>query len=341
VDARREAAGARSLSDSKEQPSTGGLPIVGGRSIERTQDGLTVADDPGIRIGKGPPEATILLIAHPENQHLGARYRLVPGERLEIGRAPDAAISLSDVPSLSRRHARLWFHDGVVHLEDLGSRNGSWVNDRRVRGSQALGSGDRFQLGAVHFKLLHERDVEHAYHLAIHEMLERDGLTGAFNRRKFTDEAAREVSRARRHRRPLALLLLDLDRFKLVNDRLGHLAGDAVLKQLVDRCLRVVRTEELLARLGGEEFAILCPEMAREGAIELAEKVRALCASEPFDAGGTPQRVTISCGVATFDGSMRTVDDLVDAADRALYEAKRSGRDRVVAAPPEDDPTPG
>lgn len=329
------------MSGPRRLPSTDDVPVIRQRGVDRTQEGVTVADVPGVAPGSAPPEATVLLIAHPEHRRLGTRYRLGPGETLEIGRSPDAAICLSEVPSLSRRHARLRFHHGIVHLEDLGSRNGTWVNDRRVKGREALASGDRFQLGAVHFKLLHERDVEHAYHLAIHEMLERDGLTGAFNRRKLGEEGAREISRARRHGRPLALVMLDLDRFKQVNDDLGHLAGDAVLKQLVDRCQRMVRAEELLARLGGEEFAILCPETTRDGAIELAEKIRALCASEPFDAGGSPRRVTVSCGVASLDDSMRRLDDLVEAADRALYEAKRGGRDRVVASSPGAEPPPG
>jgi diguanylate cyclase (GGDEF)-like protein len=220
---------------------------------------------------------------------------------------------------------------GRVTLEDLGSRNGTYLNDRALQGPVELRSGDRFQLGNVHFKFLHERDVEHAYYEAIYEMVVRDGLTGIYNRRKFFEEGAREFARAQRHSRPLALLLLDLDHFKRVNDDLGHLAGDTTLKQLAARLQPLVRTEELFARIGGEEFAVLCPETDIERAGILAEKLRRLAGGTPFDAGGVLVPITVSIGVAVALPGMSRLEDLLRAADRALYTAKNEGRDRVRA----------
>jgi diguanylate cyclase (GGDEF)-like protein len=311
--------------------STDSINIGGVPATERTHDGPTLVDIGAVSPEAVGFEAAVILIAHPENRRLGARFRITPGATLEVGRSPQAAISLPEVPSLSRSHARLRFERSRVLLEDLGSRNGTFVNDRALRGTAELRSGDRFQLGAVHFKFLHERDVEHAYYEAIYEMVARDGLTGVYNRRKFFEEAGREFARAQRYRRPLALVMMDIDYFKRVNDEHGHLGGDAVLKQLAARLQPLVRTEEIFARLGGEEFAVLCPETDVERASVLAEKLRNLCRGTPFDCNGVAVRVTLSLGVAEMHAEQSRFEDLVRVADEALYQAKDGGRDRVVA----------
>lgn len=314
-------------------PSTDSLnlrDVVG--STHTTDPLLTVTDGalPAAALGL---EADVILIAHPENRRLGHRFRLSPGGSLDIGRAPTAQVSLPEVPSLSRSHARLRFVGNRVVLEDLGSRNGTFVNDRQVQGGPVeLKSGDRFQVGSVHFKFLHERDVEHAYHEAIYQMVMRDGLTEVYNQRKFQEEATREFARAQRHERPLALVLLDIDHFKQVNDTYGHLCGDAVLMQLAARVAARLRPEQVFARLGGEEFGVLCPETGVDGAAALAEKLRQMFEIEPFQAA-TPFTVTCSFGVAGLAREMATFDDLVAAADAALYRAKREGRNRVVTGP--------
>ena len=139
--------------------------------------------------------ATIILIAHPENKLLGKRFHLAPGAALGIGRDPSSGVSLPDVPSVSRNHALLRHRGGNVTIEDLGSANGTYINDRPVDSLTLLQSGDRFQLGAVHFKLLNELDIETAYHDAMFELANRDGLTGAYNKRRFDSEIEREFRR--------------------------------------------------------------------------------------------------------------------------------------------------
>jgi len=299
----------------------------------RTGDRPTMVGDAAPAQVRAGLEAALILIAHPEHRRLGTRFRLTPGSALELGRSPAAQVSLPEVPSLSRSHALLRYVGDRVTIQDLGSRNGTFLNDRLVTGEMVLRSGDRFQVGAVHFKFLRERDVEHAYYEAIYEMVVRDGLTGAFNRRKFLEEAGREVVRAHRHGRPLALILIDIDDFKRVNDTLGHLAGDALLKQLAVRFETRVRQEQLFARLGGEEFAVLSPETDAEGAAAHAEVLRGLCADRPFDlTTGKPVTMTCSFGVAELGSAMTRVEDLLRTADRALYRAKDEGRNRVVVA---------
>lgn len=280
-------------------------------------------------------EANVILIAHPEDKMLGQRYRLPPNGSLEIGRSSLSDISLPDVRSISRSHATLRHNGYAVEIEDLGSTNGTFVNDRPVERRQILRSGDRFQVGAVHFKFLHEQDPEHAYHEAIYQLVVCDGLTQSFNRRKFTEETARELERAKRHHRPLGLVLFDIDHFKKVNDTFGHLAGDHVLQQIARRTRDFLRTEQVFARVGGEEFAILNPEMDAEGTLTLAEKLRERIAGETFPYAGVDLAITCSFGVAELRPEMKTPDELYEAADRALYQSKNQGRNRVSRWEPE------
>ena len=241
-------------------------------------------------------------------------------------------VCLPEVPSISRNHARLEYLTGLVILRDLGSTNGTYVNDRLLDGPAVLKSGDRFQVGAVHFKFLHEQDVEHAFHMAIFELLTRDGLTEAYNKRKFDEELDREFARSRRYSRPLSLIFFDVDHFKAVNDEHGHVAGDFVLKQICERVAECVRVEQVFARIGGEEFAVLCPETEAASASLLAEKLRASIAGAPCRTSKGPISVTCSFGIAQRDADMASGPELCEAADRALYASKSAGRNLVTGA---------
>ena len=285
---------------------------------------------PRRRRSDASPEANLILIAHPQNQMLGARFRFRPGTALVVGRVKSADISLPDVSSISRRHARLRYRTESVVLEDLGSTNGTYINDTRIEDPTVLRSGDRFQVGGVHFKFLQERDVENAYHEAIHDMVVRDGLTQISNRRHFEEEADRELARARRYDRPLTLVLFDLDDFKAINDAHGHLCGDLVLKQVVRLTGDFLRREQVFARVGGEEFAILTPEARSDGGRVLAERLRARIARNPFEYSGALFPVTCSYGVAELDEEMKSAHELYEAADQALYRSKNSGRNAVT-----------
>jgi diguanylate cyclase (GGDEF)-like protein len=287
--------------------------------------------------GAGEIEANVILIAHPENRTLGTRFRLRPGSVIEIGRSPTSEISFPEVLSISRAHARLEHHGSNVVIEDLGSTNGTYVNDRLIQKNQQLRSGDRFQVGAVHFKFLHERHVENAYHLAIYDLVMRDGLTEIFNKRQYEEEVEREVARASRYSRPLTLALFDIDHFKAVNDTYGHLCGDFVLKQVAERVRTGLRAEQVFARVGGEEFVVLCPETNGESARRLAEKLRDRIAAEPVEYAGFQVPVTCSFGVAELQPEMRDGAALYEAADRALYEAKQGGRNMVCLAAAAED----
>ncbi len=163
----------------------------------------------------------------------------------------------------------------------------------------------------------------------IHELMLRDPLTGVHNRRALNERLTEELARSRRFGHPLALLMLDVDHFKAINDRYGHQTGDQVLT-VIGRCLREhVRRIDFVARYGGEEFVILLPETDREGARRFAERLRQAVAA--LELGGELASPTVSIGVAV-SREADTPDSLLQRADAALYAAKRAGRNRVMVA---------
>lgn len=157
-----------------------------------------------------------------------------------------------------------------------------------------------------------------------------DGLTGIHNRRHFEMRIGDELERASRFQRRIAVLMLDIDHFKRLNDEFGHLLGDEVLRGVAGILKQQLRKVDVVCRYGGEEFAVLVPETTGDNAVLVAEKLRRQVESHLFP--GVPRPVTISCGVADYPTHGLTRDEVVAAADGALYRAKQTGRNRVVAA---------
>jgi diguanylate cyclase (GGDEF)-like protein len=172
---------------------------------------------------------------------------------------------------------------------------------------------------------------------ALTEQLEeqalRDPLTGLYNRRYLDDALERELVRAQREGYPLSVVLLDLDRFKALNDAHGHPAGDTVLVALGKALREQVRAGDLASRIGGEEFLLVLPNMPLAAAAERIDKLRARFAATEVDAGREKLRASFSAGVAACPENGTSTVDLVSAADAALYRAKQEGRDRVCVAP--------
>jgi diguanylate cyclase (GGDEF)-like protein len=166
----------------------------------------------------------------------------------------------------------------------------------------------------------------------LQEIADRDALTGLFSRRRFQEELDREVSRARRHGRPGALLLLDLDGFKHVNDTLGQAAGDELLTRIGEALRSILRDSDVLARIGGDEFALILPDTDVAAARVVGEKlVEAVRANGSVSAGGRSAGVTVSVGITPVSGGPELdVAKLLIESDLAMYHAKESGKNRVA-----------
>src|SRR4249920_398171 len=191
---------------------------------------------------------------------LGRRYEFDKSRRdVVVGRDPDNDIMVEHA-AISRRHARLFEKDGGIWVEDLGSTNGTQVNDAQIDGPRQLRNGDQLRFGGSILKFIEGGNVEALYHEEIYRLMITDGLTGAATQRAFGEFLDRELLRAKRHARPLVLVMLDIDHFKEVNDTNGHLAGDYVLRGVATAVRGEVRGDELFARYGGEEFAVVLPE---------------------------------------------------------------------------------
>ena len=181
-------------------------------------------------------------------------------------------------------------------------------------------------------QLEHEIAERRQLEAQLRRMATTDGLTGTLNRARFLALGRRELERSLQAGRGLAVLMLDIDHFKLINDRYGHLAGDEALKHFVAQLRTGVRSIDLLGRLGGEEFAIVLPAIPGEAALQVAERLRARVAATPLVHGDHTIGITVSIGLAMARPTDRTIEQILARADARLYAAKDAGRDRVVSA---------
>ena len=269
----------------------------------------------------------LVVIYTADPKTLGKRF-VLDQATVRVGRGSDNTIVI-DGDSVSRRHCVFEKRDESWWCVDDTSTNGTYVNDERVRPGRELKNGDKIKIGPNILKYLSGLDVESQYHEEIYRMTIIDGLTGAHVKRYFLECLEKEMNRARRHRRPLCLVMFDIDHFKKVNDQYGHLAGDHVLKELARIVSGRVRRDEIFARYGGEEFSLILPETPLEGAVNLADMLREKASEAPYLFADQPIRVTISLGIAQLADDRWTTSDFIQLADDKLYQAKRNGRNRV------------
>ncbi len=293
------------------------------QTTSASQTVLTEAGD--ARAPRPSSENGCLVVIY--GHEIGRRVR-VTAEPLVIGRSPNCDIQV-DQESVSRNHCRIRFEDGEFLVRDLGSTNGTYVNDDLVQADGRLRRGDQLKVGRTILKFIVGDDVEVEYHEEVYRLMTTDGLTQLHNQRYFDEMLDREVARAKRYKRSFSLLVFDIDHFKHVNDRFGHLAGDSILRQLGAVLSGRLRVNDVLARIGGEEFALITPEVGIDGARELAGKINRLIGDARFEFEGTRVAITASVGVAEWQAHYEDPSDLLKAADDKMYEAKRSGRNQV------------
>jgi two-component system, cell cycle response regulator len=305
-------------------PSVSSLPPSPEDDQRETEKSLSVPSAPLHR-----DRASLTLLTGPD---AGQVFPLV--NESVVGRDFDSQVRIEDA-AISRAHARiLRLPSGKYVLEDLDSMNGTFVGPERVT-RRELVSGDRIQFGpkiTVRFGITDE--AEEMLQRQLFESSTRDHLTRVYNRRYFMTRLAAEVAHARRHASALALLLLDIDRFKEANDQYGHLVGDAILRSIGDRVVSLIRVEDVFARFGGEEFVVLIRATGPLDGARLAERLRSSIETMKVRAEGVEVGITVSIGV----GSLGELElhsgghELLKLADRRLFSAKEAGRNRVCAS---------
>jgi diguanylate cyclase (GGDEF)-like protein len=256
----------------------------------------------------------------------------IPEAGIILGKSGLADVTLND-SSVSPQHLRV-MRNGDTYVEDLASETGTFVNGQRVEQRQQLLDGDYVSVGQrIIFKFSMVDEFEEQAHRALFELTLRDPLTQLYNRQYFDDRLYREFMFAQRHGTPLGLLLIDVDHFKSVNDTCGHPTGDAVLKLLALKLQETMRSEDVVARYGGDEFVIIVRGSTLQQlnglATRLCEQIRTLHIVPEL---GLP--VTISIGVACCDSTAWYASPraLLLAADDAVYAAKEAGRNRAVCS---------
>ena len=245
-----------------------------------------------------------------------------------VGRSQEADLVIVH-RSVSREHCRIWREGDGYRIRDLGATNTTRLNENRIEGDMSLADGDQVTVGESILKFISQDSVEARYHEEIYQLATHDALTDLINRRHFIELADNEIARALRHGRPLSLCILDVDLFKPVNDRYGHISGDEVLRQIAGLLRKHARNDDIAARIGGEEFALLVAECDADAARVFAERLREAVAATVFSPGGEPQHITVSIGISALAKGRDTRPTLMAAADSALYRAKSEGRNRV------------
>jgi two-component system, cell cycle response regulator len=257
------------------------------------------------------------------------RHFALTGSTFRIGRAPDMEIALNDELA-SRCHCAVTRRDGVVILEDCDSKNGTFVDGRRIA-REAITPVSSIQVGHTLLKLEYKELSEVEFEEELFRNATTDALTNAANRFYFMRRAEEELALARRGAYRVAIVMIDLDSFKDINDALGHQAGDFVLRAVASAIDAVKRREDILGRYGGDEFICMLRGQGGEPEIRgFCERIRARIETEPVVFDAMPIRATVSIGAAVSPRSGEiAIEDLIAAADRALYAAKQDGRNRI------------
>lgn len=296
----------------------------GAEIVDKTE----VADDDTLKLRLEEAKSSSPVLVVISGKPLGKSFFLSK-EVSVLGRDLTADISIGET-SISRRHTEFRLTPDGLAVRDLGSTNGTFVNDQKVEGERDLSDGDLIRTGSTILKYLKEGKIENIHYAKMYDLASRDDLTGAFNKKAILEIVKDEYSRSTSKNISLTLLFFDIDHFKQVNDKYGHPAGDYVLKETCSLIKnKMTRQQDALGRYGGEEFVLVLRETPLRIAVDVAERIRSTIEKHNYTFDGKQMPVTISLGVATLDSTTKSADDLLTTADKALYDAKAQGRNRV------------
>jgi diguanylate cyclase (GGDEF)-like protein len=283
---------------------------------------------------KESEHSIILTIIAGNEIDFGKRF-ILENDRAGIGREVGNDIPLNDGKT-SKFHCEISILrsgksiDQII-IKDLASTNGILVNGKPVI-QATLKAGDKIQVGDTLLQLNYSDAIEKEYHAKLFNFAARDALTGLFNKRFIINELENHFRIARRSHRPFSIIMIDIDDFKQINDRYGHQAGDDYLKQLAVLFVSSLRDQDIIGRIGGEEFLAILPETALDGALQLAIRIRQNIEEFVLHLHDAAIRTTISSGVSQYEAKFTDVKEFLDLADQALYEAKKSGKNKVMQA---------
>ncbi|MEO6950382.1 MAG: GGDEF domain-containing protein [Polyangia bacterium] len=248
---------------------------------------------------------------------------------ITMGRDPAVELPLHD-EGISRRHCRVLLVGDEHVLEDLNSTNGTLLNGESAAGAQRrLAPGDRIYLGTCVIKFTYSDALEVGYHAQMDSLIGTDDLTGLISKRRFDAAYHRAIENARVQNEKLAVLMLDLDGLKKINDTHGHPIGAHTIAEVGKVIGLAVGESGACCRFGGDEFAVFLPGFTKRDAIAIGEKIRAAIAAHHFEKDSIVVRPTLSIGLSAYPEDADSADALIAKADEALYRAKRAGRDRV------------
>lgn len=287
-------------------------------------------------IKKGNPisdACLIELIGKQENK----KYNLFIQDIIEkkdytfsIGRAPDINDIIIEDTSVSRKHAIISKKGDQFFIRDNNSTNGTYINNEKISGETRLSNQDKVKIGNTILKFL-QGDIESLFLDNLREKINVDKLTNTYNRQYFEEQLKKLFALAKRYNKTLSLMLFDIDDFKKINDTYGHPAGDYILSELGRIISERLRNTDIFARVGGEEFAIICQETEIKNSRRLAEDLCRRVSEYPFIYNNKKIPVTLSMGLCEYNSALSSESDMYTLCDSLLYKAKRSGKNRVCA----------
>ena len=292
-----------------------------------SEDKTIIADGSQLSLLNAPKRVMACLVQY-SGDDLGKRYQL-DKSTIVIGRSTEADIVIVE-QSVSRQHAKCMTEGQTTYLQDMGSSNGTFVNQEKTSAKTALKDGDVIRLGTVLLKYFSENNLDSLINDKIYRMATIDGGTGIFNKKHLLESIQSEYKYARGHDAPLSVIYFDLDHFKKVNDTYGHNAGDFILKEVAGIVSGLIQKEHIFCRFGGEEFVILLPGDGAKVAYDLAEEIRSKIESHVFAFENHNLKQTVSLGVSQLHPSMAKPEDLLNDADKKLYNSKQNGRNKVT-----------
>lgn len=280
-------------------------------------------------------EHTIILTIIGGNEIDFGKHFLLEKNKILLGRDNPSDIAIND-EKISKVHCEISIlksSQGIeqISIKDLDSTNSTYVNSELID-QITLHAGDKIQIGDTVLRLSYNDELEKEYYAKLFNYAVRDTHTGLYNKRFIINELENISRIARRSGRAFSIIIIDIDDFKQINDFYGHISGDEYLKCIAELFTQSLREQDIAGRIGGEEFLIILPETTIDGAFQLAVRIRKNIEDFVLNYLNFKIKTTISAGVCQYKNTIKDVNELLDIADQALYEAKRSGKNNVMQA---------